>query len=246
MVFSGTSADELFTGYYDHYLLHLFEVRNHPDYATYESDWRTHVAPSVRNPMLKNPQLYSENPDARSHNYFDPSVFSNFLLGDFAEDFFEEKYCEGLLRNRMLNELFHEATPVILHEDDLNSMFFSIENRSPFLDSKLFEFAYSIPEEHLIKGGFNKFVLREAVKGILNDQVRLDRRKKGFNASISSVVDFSDKQTRETLLDNSPIFEIFDREKVAKLFDMEFIPNTYSKFLFGFINAKMFLESKHF
>ena len=40
----------------------------------------------------------------------------------------------------MLNELFHEAVPVILHEDDLNAMYFSIENRSPFLDRELFEF----------------------------------------------------------------------------------------------------------
>ena len=43
----------------------------------------------------------------------------------------------------MLNELFHEAVPVILHEDDLNAMYYSIENRSPFLDRELFEFCYA-------------------------------------------------------------------------------------------------------
>ena len=29
------------------------------------------------------------------------------------------------MRNRMLNEMFHEVVPVILHEDDLNAMHFS-------------------------------------------------------------------------------------------------------------------------
>ena len=42
----------------------------------------------------------------------------------------------------MFNELFHEVVPVILCKDDLNSMMNSIENRSPFLDSKLYEFSY--------------------------------------------------------------------------------------------------------
>ena len=32
----------------------------------------------------------------------------------------------------MLNELFEEVVPIILCEDDLNSIGHSIENRSPF------------------------------------------------------------------------------------------------------------------
>ena len=51
----------------------------------------------------------------------------------------------------MMNELFHEATPVILNEDDTNSMFYSIENRSPYLDKNLVEFAMSLPLNFLIK-----------------------------------------------------------------------------------------------
>ena len=33
----------------------------------------------------------------------------------------------------MINEIFYEVVPVILNSDDLNS-YYSIENRSPFLD----------------------------------------------------------------------------------------------------------------
>jgi asparagine synthase (glutamine-hydrolysing) len=136
----------------------------------------------------------------------------------------------------MLNELFHEATPVILHEDDLNSMLYSIENRSPFLDTELFQFAFSIPAEHLIKDGYGKYVLRESMAGILNDQVRLDRRKKGFNASINSLFDLQNEETRAYFLDpHASIFKIVKREPIVKLFDLNPAPNEYSKFLFNFM-----------
>ena len=48
------------------------------------------------------------------------------LWEGFDEPFQEAEYTDSLLRNRMLNELFHEAVPVILHEDDRNAMFFSM------------------------------------------------------------------------------------------------------------------------
>ena len=76
---------------------------------------------------------------------------SRFFLQPFQEAYKEETFTRNLLRNRMLNELFHEATPVILHEDDLNSMLYSVENRSPYLDTGLQKFAFSIPCPHLIQ-----------------------------------------------------------------------------------------------
>jgi len=244
VVFSGTSADELFTGYYDHFLLHLNSVKSDSQYSHYLEDWKNNILQFVRNPILKGPNLYGESPGFREHVYDGSSEFMGFLKVPFLEKFTEETFTEGLLRNRMMNELFHEVTPVILHEDDLNSMFYSIENRSPYLDSKLFEFAYSIPDEYLIQDGHNKYVLRGAMKGILNDKVRLDRHKKGFNASINSFLDFSDRETRAYFLEpESPIFDIIDRKQVADIMDMVPAPNRYSKFLFNFINSKIFVES---
>ena len=35
------------------------------------------------------------------------------------------------MKNRMMNEIFYETTPAILNQDDLNSMYYSVENRSP-------------------------------------------------------------------------------------------------------------------
>ena len=243
VAFSGTSADELFTGYYDHFLLYLNAVNDNPKHAEYLKDWNDNIQQYVRNPILRNPNLYRDTPHYREHVYDNSLEFAGLLKVPFDEIFTEECFTENLLRNRMMNELFHEATPLILHEDDLNSMFYSIENRSPYLDSKLFRFAYSIPNEYLIQNGYGKYVLREAMKGILNDKVRLDRQKKGFNASINSLFDFSDRETVAYFLEpESPIFELIDRESVSEMLNLNPAPNHYSKFLFNFINAKMFLE----
>jgi len=246
VAFSGTAADELFTGYYDHFLLHLYQLRNHKEYQQCRNDWQTHISGFVRNPALSDPDLYIKNPGYRDHVFDNASEFRTWLnpehAGQFDLGYTEETYCESLLRNRMLNELFHEATPVILHEDDMNSMRHSVENRSPYLDTGLFDFVYSLPEEFLIREGYGKYLLREAVKGILNDKVRLDRRKKGFNASIHSIVDFQDRNVRDEFLDpSSEIFRYIDHGKVMGLVDEPGLPNHYSKFLFSLINTQIFI-----
>ena len=243
VAFSGTSADELFTGYYDHFLLHLHEMNGHPDYNNYLNDWNKYTGQFVRNLVLKNPYLYDENPNYRDHVYDNTMEFSSYLLNNKLEPFSEIKFTNTLLRNRMMNELFYEATPVILHEDDLNSMLYSIENRSPFLDTNLLNFVTSIPSEHLIKNGYGKYVLRESMKGILNDHVRLDRKKKGFNASINSLFDLQSEEIINYFLDPSAeIFKIIDHSAVSKIFKMNPASNEYSKFIFSFMNAKIFLE----
>lgn len=239
---SGTAADELFTGYYDHFNLHLYEMRDHPRFEEFKADWEREVRGFVRHPGFRKFDLYFDNPTIRDHIYLNNEVFGSFLKGEFHESFSETHYTGKLLRNRMLNELFHEVVRVILHEDDLNSMRYSIENRSPFLDKRLFDFAYSIPEEYLIKEGYNKYILRSAMKGILNDKVRLNREKKGFNASLNSIFDFDNPDHVAFFLDDSPIFELFNKASIEKVIKQKEFPNSYKKFLFNFINAKIFLE----
>ncbi|RMH56737.1 MAG: asparagine synthase (glutamine-hydrolyzing) [Candidatus Hydrogenedentota bacterium] len=239
---SGTAADELFTGYYDHFNLYLHEMRDTPFYEKARNDWERFVRPMVRNPFLKDPELYDRDPDFRDHIYLNRDLFLSLLEVPFSETFEEEPYSRSLLRTRMLNELFHEAIPVILHEDDLNAMKESIENRSPYLDRSLAEFAYRIPNRFLMDSGYGKSILREAVKGILNDAVRLDRRKRGFNASFRSLLDLDDEKVRRDLLSDGPVFELINRERLEPLLDRDPLPNSVSKFLFNFVNVRIFLE----
>lgn len=240
---SGTGADELFTGYYDHHLAYLYEIRREPAlYAASREAWSQHIKPLVRNPYLSNPDLFIENPSERSHIYFNADNFATYLKNEWQEPFVEERFTESLLRRRMLNEMFHEAVPAILHEDDLNAMSYSIENRSPYLDRSLFEFCFSIPSRHLIQDGRAKAILRDAMKGIVPEAIRANRRKVGFNAPIFSFLDVEDSQTRSYLLDQSPIFDYVHRDKVEKLLQKETLPNSESKFIFYFLSSKMFLE----
>ena len=55
----------------------------------------------------------------------------------------------------------------------------SIESRVPFLDHKLVEFTARMPRSMKLRGGTTKWILREAMKGILPDEI-IHRRKMGF------------------------------------------------------------------
>ena len=240
---SGTAADELFSGYYDHHLAYLQEIHGDKDlHASSLAAWQKHVRPIVRNPFLSDPDLFVKNPGFRDHIFLDADDFGKYLRFEWAEQFAETRYSDNLLRNRMLNELFHESVPVILHEDDLNAMFFSIENRSPFLDRDLFEFCNTIPTRFLIRDGKAKAVLREAVRGIAPDAIVDNRRKVGFNVPILEFLDVDDPGVRGHLLDESKIFDYVDRTKIEALIAKRNLPNSESKFLFYFLNCKMFLE----
>lgn len=239
---SGTAADELFTGYYDHHNLFLHEMRADPEYPRHLAGWNEKVRPWVRNPFLADPELYRKDPGFRDHVYSDAQKFRTFLARDWWEPFTEEAYTGSLLRNRMLNELFHEATPAILHEDDLNAMYHSVENRSPYLDRELFEFSSRIPTRHLVKDGLAKSVLRDAMRGIVPDPILDNPRKVGFNAPVDDLIDRADPGTRAWLLEDSPIFDLVDRGRIGSFLQKPRLDDAENKFLFYFLSARLFLE----
>ena len=144
-----------------------------------------------------------------------------------------------------MNELFHEGSRVVLNQDDLNSMLYSVENRSPYLDRSLAEFSYSIPTHLLIQDGYGKFILRESVKNILNDKVRLDRQKKGFNASINTIFDFKEKKLKEELLEDSDFFQLVNKSEFKILMNKRKLKNSENKLLFSLINVKYFIDGQN-
>lgn len=241
---SGTGADEIFTGYYDHYAFWLATQRDRHDFEDLLKDWRDGFGKFVRNPHLQNPRVFIETPSERRHIYLDRGIFNDLMIAPLSEDFCEQSYASDALRSRMLNEIFHESVPVMLHEDDLNSMSHSVENRSPFLNRALVEFMYQVPTQHLVDAGYTKSLLRDSVAGFLPDPVRLDRRKKGFNASITSLIDTTDSATRDWILDSSSaIFDYIAHDRFVAFLDGDFDSSARSKFLFSFLSAKAFLDS---
>ncbi len=67
----------------------------------------------------------------------------------------------------------------ILLKADRMSMANSLELRVPFLDKEVFEVARRIPTKYKIAGGTTKFVLREAMKDLLPQEIHM-RPKLGF------------------------------------------------------------------
>ncbi len=241
---SGVGADELFSGYYDHHLAYLAEMKknNYPRYLNALEDWEKNIFPLVRNPFLKDPNYFIKDSNKRDHIFLNSQLFKSLVKDKFSEEFKENFYTSDLLRNRMANELFHEIVPVILHEDDLNAMYYSIENRSPFLDSELFNICQSIPSIHLIKNGRAKSILRDAVKEIAPEKVIFSKRKVGFNIPIDNYFNFNNPNLVAEILSPSPIFEILDQSKINNILMSGKISNSFSKFIFNFINARIFCE----
>ena len=75
---------------------------------------------------------------------------------------------------------FFSTLPKYLKWEDRNSMACSVEARVPFLDYRLVEFTYNLPDEYLDFGGETKRVLREGLKDILPEKIRNRKDKKGF------------------------------------------------------------------
>ncbi|HYX47042.1 MAG TPA: asparagine synthase (glutamine-hydrolyzing) [Sphingomicrobium sp.] len=75
---------------------------------------------------------------------------------------------------------------ILCYLGDREEMAHSLEARLPFLDHHLYDMAKSIPVDLKIRGGVEKAVLRDAMKGIIPDDFRL-RRKRGFMLTSEAV-----------------------------------------------------------
>jgi len=75
---------------------------------------------------------------------------------------------------------FFSTLPRYLKWEDRNSMANSVEARVPFLDHRLVEFCFNLPDDYLEKNGETKRVLREGLKDILPEPIRNRKDKKGF------------------------------------------------------------------
>jgi asparagine synthase (glutamine-hydrolysing) len=82
---------------------------------------------------------------------------------------------------------FHKGMlPTLLRNFDRASMAHGVETRMPFMDWRLVTYSFALPETSKLGGGFTKRVLREAMKGIMPDSIRLRRNKFGFVSPINS------------------------------------------------------------
>lgn len=74
-------------------------------------------------------------------------------------------------------------TDDILVKTDRTAMMHSVEARAPFLDLDVVDLARRIPSRLKLRNGQTKFILKEAMKGLLPDWV-LARKKQGFGVPV--------------------------------------------------------------
>jgi asparagine synthase (glutamine-hydrolysing) len=241
---TGIGSDEIFSGYYDHHLLYLNEIKNMKNlYEQSCNNWKQIVNPIVRNPFLKKMKLYINNPRFRKHIYQFDNFKKNLFLNNKSPNFTEKNYSKSLMKNRMANEMFNEIVPVVLKEEDLNAMCHSIENRSPYLDSNLFKSAFNMPPAYYIKNGLAKWPLRQLIKNFVPEKIRMNKIKTGFNASIKDILKFNNENI-DFLMGDSEIFDIIKRKKFLELIkNNKQLSGVENNFIFNFLSVKLFLEN---
>jgi asparagine synthase (glutamine-hydrolysing) len=103
---------------------------------------------------------------------------------EFYSPAFEEDRPRIKGRDRLFQRLYVDfhftELPMNLRDFDRLSMAHGVEVRSPFMDWRLVTFTFSLPSESKLGGGFTKRILRDALKGILPEPIRLRTRKLGF------------------------------------------------------------------
>ena len=88
----------------------------------------------------------------------------------------------------LIQEFEHYQLQHLLHHEDRVSMHYSIEARNPFLDYRLFNFVIGQDMRVLLRNGWSKAVLREAMKGVLPESVRLRSDKMGFDTPTGRLI----------------------------------------------------------
>lgn len=197
---SGECADEILGGY---------PWFNRPDELEREG------FPWIRSSDVRNNLLTKE--------WQEKLDLKGYMLQRYQETVAETPHYEGdtpedKKRREMfyLNQLWFMTT--LLDRKDRMSMGASLEVRVPFSDHRLVEYIWNIPWHMKRYGNQEKGILRKALEGILPNEV-LYRKKSPYPkthnpAYTKAVTDW----LSEIVADNdSPIFQLMDREELKKL-----------------------------
>lgn len=240
---SGDGADEIFSGYNKHAA--EFRVR-HPSFNESLINWGYplwSILPKSRNHKLTNinRQLYKFSLGAKLSNkerYWlwaaildEKHTNDLFITNPINESDFLNRYHKrknNLLKNITIdgdiNEVFYTDTKMVLVNDmlkkvDSMSMANSLEVRTPFLDYRVVNFAFSLPVEFKINGQIKKKILQDTFKNELPEEL-YNRAKHGFEVPLLSWFRNELRSTIENdLLSDSFILEqgIFNLSAIQRL-----------------------------
>jgi asparagine synthase (glutamine-hydrolysing) len=198
VLLDGQGGDELLCGYPGYWGSYLTDLARALKVRTFAREARAYG---------KNPQAVHETVFSNAARAMLPagvvSGARRWLKGhaswvnrDFAMRYrstpMYERRFPTALENHVAAYLQTHSLPALLHHEDRNAMAFSIEARLPFLDVRLVDFLMRLPAGLKLRHGRSKYVLREAMAGIIPESVRARADKMGF-------VTPQDRWLRETL-----------------------------------------------
>lgn len=126
---------------------------------------------------------------SKAKNIFNKDIYyegvkKSFVINNFVNSIDESKKKNtGVFNYTLYNSVKYDSLPGILRQADRNSMAFSVEARFPFLDHRLVEYVFSLPNKMKIRNGLTKFVYREALKNLLPEKIYNRKSKLGFETA---------------------------------------------------------------
>ena len=222
VLLDGQGADEILCGYHYFYSYFLFELYKKGKYSKLifeiiqiskktKSYKFINVFIFLILPKKIREQLLRKINSCLNNEYFDTKINRNQVLEDLIEADSISTICDNHLKHKLQH---------LLRYEDKNSMAFSIESRTPFLDYRLVRYCIDGPSDFHIKKGYTKYSFRKSMKGIVEKDILSRTDKIGFKTMEDSWM-ASDK-FKKFVLENltSKSFknrDYFDHEKVSRL-----------------------------
>ncbi len=138
-----------------------------------------------------------------------------FKLGRYlSKQYNLSGYFKRLLRNTVqsnepesqivLDNLFHSPLPTLLKTFDKAAMKHGVEIRMPFMDYRLIEKCYNLPNHYKINQGQTKWILRNELKDILPKSTLERNYKIGVQAPIDSWLNGKHQEAVQSLINDGP------------------------------------------
>lgn len=165
---------------------------------------------------------------------------SNVIAGRFKKD---RGVFDDIIKQQCFEHLYYTNLPGILRQVDRNSMAFSVEARVPFLDHRLVDFVMGLPSELILRDGYTKYALREALKNVVPESIRLRRDKIGFFVDEWALIKDSQQFVKNLIFDFKDEHGIFNLQGITeKLPDMLTSNEKYNSIFWRTLNAVVWIN----
>ncbi len=202
IVLDGQGADELFAGYIPYYGYHIADILNKNTARAKRKAIKTLAVIAAEWPdMLQHIQSdavinaigadfykkLKEMKDSYGRDFVSSAGNHPLFTEEFLKNVdqgiaYSEKNISGILNTRLCKDVTRDSIPGLLHNEDGNSMAFSIESRIPFLDYRIVEFGLALDGNYKIRNEWTKWIVRKSCRKYLPKKVAYRKNKMGFPA----------------------------------------------------------------